>query len=277
MVISPHIGELDSKRSTQVFAQVIADLCQLYRITPQHIICDAHPDYYSSRYARDYAHTHKIPLSTVQHHKAHAAIVCGACDIHYAQQHDTTGRHKNYLVFTWDGTGLGDDQSIWGGEGFYGHAGHWQRVASINPFYLQGGDKAAREPWRSACALLWEKLYEDNTSAECSLAEDELQKQCIQYAVQQLAMDEAPVALAFHAWKKRLNTIQSSSMGRLFDAASALSGLGNYSSFEGQGPMLLEALLARTEGTDTLLDHSGQIAHQLIHAYNDRHCHGPEK
>lgn len=213
VVISPHIGELDSQRSIEVFAQVIDDLCHLYRIKPQQIICDKHPNYYSSRYAQRYAEQHNIPITQIQHHMAHAAIVSGEYDIHHAVNKDM----KPWLVFTWDGTGLGDNKAIWGGEAFYGHAGHWQRVCSIKPFYLQGGDKAATEPWRSACSLLWEK------NKCCSHAE--------------------PASLAFQAWKKRINTHQCSSVGRLFDAASALLGLGNYSSFEGQGPMLLEALI----------------------------------
>ncbi|MCK5665870.1 MAG: hypothetical protein KAI17_20420, partial [Thiotrichaceae bacterium] len=184
---------------------------------------DAHPDYYSSRYARTYAEKHKIPLTTVQHHQAHAAIVCGAYEIKYQQK----SNNKNFLVFSWDGTGLGDDHTLWGGEGFYGYAGNWQRVSSIKPFYLQGGDKAAREPWRSACALLWET--------------DKWQDEPLSH---EFTTDKITISLAFQAWKKKLNTIQSSSMGRLFDAASALLGLGDTSSFEGQGPMMLEALLA---------------------------------
>jgi len=244
LVISPHIGELDSKRSTEVFAQVIDDLCHLYRVTPKHIICDAHPDYFSSRYARTYANTHNISLSKVQHHKAHANIVCGAYDI----KHKKTTSSKKYLVFTWDGTGLGDDKTLWGGEGFYGHAGNWQRVTSIKPFYLQGGDKAAREPWRSACALLWEKGIAANN----------------------FSTNKVSRSLTFQAWNKKLNTIQSSSMGRLFDAASALLGLGEISSFEGQGPMLLEALLddALETNTETLSTTLHTIDKSALPLYN---------
>ena len=222
-VISPHIGELDSRRSSEVFAQVITDLCHLYRVQPQQIICDAHPDYYSSRYARDYARSNNIPLTTVQHHKAHASIVYGEFD-------NTPVSQPPWLVFCWDGTGLGDDLSIWGGEGFYGRAGNWQRVTSIKPFYLQGGDKAAKEPWRSACSLLWETgLWE---------------KEIGQATAVNWQTDTNHISLAFQAWKKRLNTIKTSSMGRLFDAASALLSLGDIASFEGQGPMQLEALLS---------------------------------
>ncbi len=215
VVISPHIGELESPRSIAVFHQVIDDLCHLYRIKPQQVICDMHPNYYSSRYAKNYAAEHNIPLTQVQHHKAHASIISGEFDIVSKHAQDKT----DWLVFSWDGTGLGDDKSIWGGEGFYGQAGQWQRICSIKPFHLQGGDKAAREPWRSAYALLWET---GNLKKPTQCNKD---------------------SLAYQAWKKRINTHTCSSMGRLFDAASALLGLGDYSSFEGQGPMLLEALL----------------------------------
>jgi hydrogenase maturation protein HypF len=218
VVISPHIGELDSKRSIAVFSQVIDDLCHLYRVKPEQIICDAHPDYYSSRYAENYSLKNAIPLIKVQHHKAHASILYGDFFLNNLSFKD----NKAWLVFCWDGSGLGDDQTIWGGEGFYGQAGNWQRVTSIKPFYLQGGDKAAREPWRSACALLWSSK-EWKTNKYLPAAEKN--------------------SLAFQAWNKRINTIQSTSMGRLFDAASALIGLGKKSSFEGQGPMLLESLI----------------------------------
>lgn len=159
VIISPHIGELHSPRSIEVFHQVINDLCNLYRIKPQQIICDMHPDYYSSRYAKNYADEHNIPLTRIQHHKAHASIVTGEFAANNTLSTDNISidnRDNPWLIFSWDGTGLGDDHSIWGGEGFYGQAGQWQRVCSIKPFYLQGGDKAAKEPWRSACVLLWE-------------------------------------------------------------------------------------------------------------------------
>jgi hydrogenase maturation protein HypF len=238
VVISPHIGELDSKRSIEVFAQVIDDLCHLYRVIPQKIICDAHPNYYSSRYAKTYALEHQIPLIKVQHHRAHASIVSGSFD-------NIVNRHLSqqipWLVFTWDGTGLGDDQSIWGGEAFYGQAANWQRICSIKPFYLQGGDKVAKEPWRSACALLWENkgLWENKDEWESIISDINLG--------QNKPPKTEDISLAFKAWEKRLNTVPSSSMGRLFDAASALLGLGSYSSFEGQGPMLLEALASKAE------------------------------
>ena len=256
IVISPHIGELDSKRSIDIFSQVINDLCHLYRIKPEHIICDAHPDYYSSRYAEKYSMQHNINLIKVQHHKAHASILCGEFSSQVI---------KPWLVFSWDGTGLGDDQTIWGGEGFYGQAGNWQRVTTIKPFYLQGGDKAAREPWRSACALLWgskERGSKEWGSKEWSSEESGSKVWQEKYPTTELFPEAEKSSLAFQSWKKRINTIQSSSVGRLFDAASALLCLGKISSFEGQGPMQLEALLSDTQILSTKATQSGLRLYQ---------------
>jgi hydrogenase maturation protein HypF len=213
IVISPHIGELETRRSIAVYHQVIEDLCHLYRIKPEQIICDAHPDYYSSRFARQYAQQQQIPVTVIQHHRAHAGIVYGEYYQHIQSQ--------PCLMFSWDGTGLGNDNSIWGGETFYGRPGSWLRVVTLTAFQLQGGDKAAREPWRSAAALMWS--HELN--------------------YQPTAIDSELTEMVHQAWQQSINTSQCSSMGRLFDAASALLGLGETSSFEGQGPMKLEALL----------------------------------
>lgn len=207
MVISPHIGELDSLRSQKVFAQVINDLQKLYQIKVQQVVCDAHPGYASSIWASQSG----LDVFPVFHHYAHASAVSGE----FPQEHQ-------WLVFTWDGTGLGADQTLWGGEALLGRSGHWQRVASMRPFYLPGGEQAGRAPWRSAAALCWEAGLDWQAPQE-------------------------NIDLAHHAWTIKVNCPQSTAMGRLFDAAAALTGLNHTSSFEGQGPMLLEA--AASSGT----------------------------
>jgi hydrogenase maturation protein HypF len=201
IVVSPHIGDLDSPRSLTVFEQVIADLQKLYGVRAESIVCDAHPVYVSSRWARRSG----LPVTPVLHHYAHAAALAG--------EHPDVG---NWLVFAWDGVGYGADGTLWGGETLLGAPGRWQRAGSLRPFYLPGGEKAGREPWRSALSLCWEAGIE--------------WKQC----------PEDPM-LAHHAWRRRLNCPQTTSAGRLFDAAAALTGLHYRSSYEGQGPMLLEA------------------------------------
>lgn len=206
IVISPHIGELDTLRSQQVFARTIDDLQELYQVRAEQVVCDAHPGYASSRWAQDCG----LPVHPVYHHHAHAAVLCGEFP-----------EADHWLVFCWDGVGLGSDQSLWGGEALLGRSGHWQRAASFRGFHLPGGDRVGREPWRSAAALSWEAGV-DWPSAQTGLASES--------------------ALLYQAWKKRLNCPPSSSVGRLFDAAAALTGLLSHSSYEAQAPMLLEAL-----------------------------------
>jgi len=201
IVVSPHIGDLDAPRSLTVFEQVITDLQKLYGVRAESIVCDAHPVYVSSRWARRAG----LPVTPVLHHYAHAAALAG--------EHPDVA---NWLVFAWDGVGYGADGTLWGGETLLGAPGRWQRAGSLRPFYLPGGEKAGREPWRSALSLCWEAGVE--------------WKQC----------PEDPM-LAHHAWRRRLNCPQTTSAGRLFDAAAALTGLHYRSSYEGQGPMLLEA------------------------------------
>lgn len=201
-VVSPHIGEMDSARSMEVFAHTISDLQKLYDVKPELIICDAHPGYTGTRWAKQ----QNRPVHRVYHHHAHAAAAYFECHT-----------HDRMMAFTWDGVGYGADGTLWGGETFIGKPGAWQRVASMRPFYLPGGDKASREPWRSAAALCWE-LGEAGPN-----------------------MSQADTLL-MQAWQRKLNAPQSTSVGRLFDAAAALSGVCTQASFEGQGPMEFEAL-----------------------------------
>lgn len=202
VVISPHIGEMDSVRSLEVFESTISDLQKLYQVKAEAIICDAHPGYTSSRWA----YKQNLPVRPVYHHHAHASAAYYECKT-----------NDKLMVFTWDGVGYGEDGTLWGGETFVGRPGAWQRIASMRPFYLPGGDKAGRQPWRSAAALCWETglPYENIPEKD---------------------------PLLHQAWQKQINTPQSTAVGRLFDAAAALTGVCRTASFEGQGAMELEAL-----------------------------------
>lgn len=201
VVISPHIGDLGSPRSQQVFEQTIADLIRLYGLTVKQCVCDAHPDYSASRWAERSGFT----VHKVFHHHAHAAAL--------AAEHQVT---QTMLVFTWDGTGYGEDGTIWGGEGLLGKPGNWQRVSSFKSFRLPGGEKAGREPWRSALALCWQQ---GDDWPECPVE----------------------AGLLKQAWQKQINSPLSSSVGRLFDAAAALTGIVQQADFDGHAPMWLEA------------------------------------
>lgn len=213
-VVSPHIGELDTLRSLDTLGQVAADLQRLYQVRATRLIVDRHPGYGTRRYARDSG----LPLFEVWHHHAHAsALAWEFPDI------------QEWIVFAWDGVGVGADQTLWGGEAFTGAPGRWQRAASLRPFRLPGGDKAGREPWRAAAALLWE------TEQPAPFAPDPLHR----------------------AWARGLNSPASSAVGRLFDAAAALCGICTNASFEGEGPMRLEAAAYDSIPLCGTLAHSG--------------------
>jgi hydrogenase maturation protein HypF len=198
IVISPHIGDMGTLRSEQVFGHVAQDLQRLYDVQAQRLLCDAHPGYATTRWAQAQGR----PVESILHHHAHASAL--------VTEH---GVSDPAIVFAWDGVGLGADGTLWGGETFIGRAGAWERCASLRPFRLPGGDKAGREPWRSAAALCWE-------------------------AGQPF---RAPDPIVRAAWEKHVNAPQSSAAGRLFDAAAALVLGVTETSFEGQGPMWLEA------------------------------------
>jgi hydrogenase maturation protein HypF len=203
VVISPHIGDMGTLRSEQVFAQVAADLQRLYDIRAARVLCDAHPGYATTRWAQATG----LRVESVLHHHAHASAL--------VTEH---GVAEPAIVFAWDGVGLGADGTLWGGETFVGRAGAWEHRASLRSFRLPGGDKAGRSPWRSAAALCWE-------------------------AGVPLPL-EVPDPIVRAAWEKGVNAPQSSAAGRLFDASAALVLGVCETSFEGQGPMWLEAIAA---------------------------------
>lgn len=202
VVVSPHIGEMDSPRSLAVFEQVAAELQTLYGVPAERIVCDAHPGYTTHRWAK----AQGLPSETVCHHRAHASALAAELSA-----------SANWLVFAWDGVGFGEDGTLWGGEALLGQPGSWQRVCSMRPFHLPGGERAGHEPWRSAAALYWEcgRIWHDCPD---------------------------PDGLAHNAWLRQINCPETSAAGRLFDAAAALICGLSHTTFEAQGPMYLESL-----------------------------------
>ncbi len=203
-VVSPHLGDMDTARGFALMRSVVADLQALYGVRAEAVVCDAHPGYATSRLARRMG----LPVTPVFHHEAHASALVSE------QLAD-----GDVLVFAWDGAGYGRDGTIWGGEALLGRPGRWRRVATIRPFALLGGERAAREPWRSALALSFET---GGDWSDCPRPTDDLR----------------------HAWERRLNCPRTTSVGRLFDAAAAFLGLVTEATYEGQAPAALETLAA---------------------------------
>ena len=222
--ISQHIGDLDTVQARQAHHRVIADLVRLYSATPRTIVHDLHPDYASTQWAvrvedpnsEAYRLAEGARLVAVGHHHAHLA----AC----LAEHRFTGKA---LGVTWDGTGLGPDGTIWGGEFLLGDATGYERVAHLMPFRLPGGERAAREPYRSALGVLFE-VYGDRLPNRVSPA------------CQALSPSEHDVLQRM--LRQGVGSPITTSAGRLFDAVASLLGLRQRTSFEGQAAIELEQL-----------------------------------
>ncbi|MGA3065537.1 MAG: carbamoyltransferase HypF [Tepidisphaeraceae bacterium] len=218
VVLSQHLGNLSRPRTFEAFQRAIADLCELFSVTPRWIACDLHPTYFSTQYARQFAAQRGVPLVAVQHHHAHAAAVLA--------EHGVT---LPALAVVCDGTGYGADGTIWGGELLVASLTDYRRVGRLRPMPLPGGDASARQPWRSAMALLYTAFGPDFLQLPICrrLAEpDQLQ------FVRQMLLTGA-------------SCVQSSSAGRLFDAVAALLGLCRENRFDAEAPMAVEAAAAQ--------------------------------
>ncbi|MEW6046730.1 MAG: carbamoyltransferase HypF [Bacillota bacterium] len=226
VVVSQHIGDLENAEAVAAFERVVADLLGFFRLEVERVACDLHPDYFSSRFAEQFSRERGVPLVRVQHHHAHVA----ACMAEH-------GLRGPVLGVAWDGTGYGTDGTVWGGEFLVVDEGGFRRVAHMRPFRLPGGDKAVREPRRSALGVLFE--LEKAGPIPCS-----------DTVARNLGFSEAEVRVLETMLRRGLNAPVTTSAGRLFDALSALLGLRTRSSFEGQAAMELEFAIERRGYTE---------------------------
>lgn len=204
--LSPYIGDMADVRSVEALHLAEARMERLLEITPECITLDLHPKYNTGEVARKLAQEKNIPLFEVQHHYAHIL----SCMAENESMDPVIG-------IAFDGTGYGTDGTIWGGEILLADDEGFRRMGSIRPFIHAGGDKASREGWRIAAAMLPEE-----TAAELNLG---------------TAKERA--ALRF-MMGNHVNTIPSTSVGRLFDGVSAVLGLKERNSFEGEMSMQLQ-------------------------------------
>ena len=223
--VSQHIGDLETENSITTLQHAIASFSEIYNIEPEYIIHDAHPDYVSTMYAKSLAGQHVA----VQHHLAHV----------YSCMSDNQ-LQPPLLGVSWDGTGYGDDESIWGGEFFLVEENSASRVAHLRTFSLPGGEQAIKNPYRSAIGL----LYEMDSSV--------LQKHAHLAPFQQT--NDAELKLLYNMLEKKINSPRTSSMGRLFDAVASLLDIQHHNHYEGQAPMRLEFAAWSSETTDAAFE-----------------------
>lgn len=232
-VISPHLGDLDNIQALHDYRQHLDLLARLYEHSPSAVAVDAHPNSRASEVGRALARERNLPLIQVQHHHAHIA----AC----LAENQWPMHAPPVLGIALDGVGYGDDGCLWGGEFLVASYQSFQRVATLKPIRLLGGDRAAREPWRCLYAHLradmgWSELHSNYGDIE---------------AVQSLW--SRSVNLLDHMLETGLSSPLVTSTGRLFDAVAAALGIYREGlSFEGQAAMALEALVTpeRLQATD---------------------------
>jgi len=213
--LSHHIGDLENYETLRSFEEGISHFERLFRVRSEQIACDLHPNYLSTRYAQQRAQSEGLPLVTVQHHHAHLA----AC-----LADNGWGRDEPVIGLSFDGTGYGTDGAIWGGEVLVGGYREAQRAFHLAYVPLPGGDQAVRKPARMALAHLWAAGLEWEPDLP---------------PVEELCADERAVLKA--QIEHKINTPLTSSMGRFFDAASALIGVRQKATYEGQAAIELEA------------------------------------
>ena len=211
--VSQHVGDLENADTFDAWLQAASRIESLFEVRPVALACDAHPEYLSSKWAREQARLRGIPLVEVQHHHAHIASVLG--------EHGIDGA---VCGVAFDGTGFGADGSIWGGEVLVANQQAFERFANFAYVPMPGGAAAVKNPLRMAYGALWEFDLLDHPAAQDAL--DRLGDQA---------------ALCDQMIEKGLNTPVTSSVGRLFDAASALLGVCEHPTYEGEAAIMLEA------------------------------------
>ncbi|MEW6623486.1 MAG: carbamoyltransferase HypF [Bacillota bacterium] len=214
--LSQHLGDLDNYLNFKVYEKTLYKMIKLLEIEPGLVVCDLHPGYHSSHYAEELAAKWQLPLVKAQHHHAHMAS-CMA----------DNGLGGQVMAVSCDGTGYGTDGAIWGCEFLYGDYRTFKRAGHLSYVPLPGGEASIQRPARMAYSYLISLLGERGRSAALkwlkALPGPELKALDIQLA-------------------KGLNTVQTSSAGRLFDAVAALLGICAEQVYDGQGPMEMEAL-----------------------------------
>jgi hydrogenase maturation protein HypF len=206
---------MDEAATCTAFAEAVQQASQLFRIQPESIAHDLHPQYFTTRFARQTAQQSGLPCLAVQHHHAHIAA-CMA---------DNGLEDRQLIGLAFDGTGYGPDGTIWGGEVLIASYGQCERFAHLQYLPLPGGEAAIRQPWRMA------------VGATHALGIDRLELDDLPFLDN---IDPQALTIIRQQVDKQINCPLTSSLGRLFDAAASLIGIRNQVSYEGQAAIELE-------------------------------------
>jgi hydrogenase maturation protein HypF len=212
--VSQHIGDLDHAGTREMLGETVDYLCEILDVQPQAVAHDLHPDFYSTQFAQAFAAKRDLPIFAVQHHHAHIAAICA--------EHRIT---EPVIGLALDGVGLGTDRSAWGGELLQVSGAQCERLGHLASITMPGGDRAAREPWRMAAAALFDMKRVDEIARRFP--------------------DQPGAGMLADMLQRKLNCVETSSMGRWFDAAAGLLGVKEVQGYEGQAAMLLEGLAER--------------------------------
>jgi len=214
--VSQHIGDMENLETLAFYREMLAHFQDILRVAPTLAVCDLHPDYLTTRLAEEEL---GLPVIRLQHHFAHIHAVLAECG-HGPAQGPVIG-------LALDGTGFGGDGTLWGGECLYvDPAGPvHERLGHLSPMRLPGGEAAIRHPWRIAQGVL-----------------SDLGDAARGFSPPWLPAEERAAALVGQMLEKNLNCPVSTSLGRLFDALSALCGLGLHVDYEGQAAIRLESI-----------------------------------
>lgn len=249
--ISQFFGDMDTVENQQLYESNVLRLSELFRVRPEAVVCDMHPLYYTTAFAEKYAAENGLPLIKVQHHHAHVASVMA--------ENDLKGK---VIGVSFDGTGYGTDGHIWGGEFFLCENGDTKRMSHLKYIDMIGGDASVKDARRSALSYIhaFENSY---MSADPPGADIEGSREIavdisdiIAYGRERLlSMPDAKLVTA--ALRSGINTVKSSSMGRLFDGVSSLLGIKDHNDYEGQCAIMLEdaaAFAQKHPGADPASD-----------------------
>mgnify|MGYP001773093262 CR=1 FL=1 len=218
IIVSQHLGDIEDLKSLSHFEKTLMDLFELYQLRPEVVVCDFHPRYETTRWAKEFSEKEGLSLLQLQHHVAHIYSVL-------AEKGEVP--EKEILGVSWDGTGFGLDKTIWGGEFFKIKGTQFERLFTLRPFSLIGGEVAAKDTRRIALSLLFEIFDEEAFSLDLPFLK---------------TLSDKELSFIYTAWKRKINSPLCSSVGRLFDGFSALLGICYYNTYSGEAPMRLESL-----------------------------------